>query len=63
MYLIICLCLCLNNLGYTAAEARFGLRAAHGNLSAAVLYITKQREDKAKAKKEEEAEAQLNRLI
>ncbi|PNF44037.1 hypothetical protein B7P43_G16238, partial [Cryptotermes secundus] len=51
----------LMELGYTAAEARFGLRAAHGNLSAAVLYITKQREDKVKAKKEEEAETQLNR--
>lgn len=51
----------LMELGYTAAEARFGLRAAHGNLSAAVVYITKQREDKAEAKKKEEAETQLNR--
>jgi hypothetical protein len=63
LHLNICLCLYLNNLGYTAAEARFGLRAAHGNLSTAVVYITKQREDKVEAMKKEEAETQLNRLI
>jgi hypothetical protein len=60
---MICFCLYLNNLGYTAAEARFGLRAARGNLSVAVVCITKQREDKAEAKRREEAETQLNRLI
>jgi hypothetical protein len=51
----------ITNLGYTAVEARFGLRAAHGDLSAAVVYITKQRADKAEAKKMEEAERELNR--
>ncbi|GFG28527.1 hypothetical protein Cfor_03640 [Coptotermes formosanus] len=51
----------LVELGYTAVEARFGLRAAHGDLSEAVEYITKQRADKAGAKKMEEAERQLNR--
>jgi len=51
----------VHNLGYTAVEARFGLRAAHGDLSAAVVYITKQRADKAEAKKMEEAERELNR--
>lgn len=51
----------INNLGYTAVEARFGLRAAHGDLSAAVVYITKQRADKAEAKKVEEVERGLNR--
>lgn len=51
----------LMELGYTAVEARFGLRAAHGDLSSAVVYITKQRADKAEAKKMEEAEKELNR--
>jgi hypothetical protein len=32
-------------------------------VSAAVVYITKQQEDKAEAKRKEEAETQLNRLM
>ena len=51
----------VHNIGYTAVEARFGLRAAHGDMSTAVVYITKQRADKAEAKKMEEAERELNR--
>jgi hypothetical protein len=56
-----CIYIYINNLGYTAAEARLGLRAAHGDLSAAVVYITKQRADRAEAKKKEDAERHLNR--
>jgi hypothetical protein len=55
------MCYFLHNLGYTAVEARFGLRAAHGDLSSAVVYINKQRDDKTEAKKMEETERELNR--
>ncbi|KDR09755.1 NEDD8 ultimate buster 1 [Zootermopsis nevadensis] len=51
----------LIELGYTAAEARFGLRAAHGDLSTAEVYIAKQRADRAESKNKEKAERQLNR--
>jgi hypothetical protein len=46
----------INNLGYRAVEACFGLCAAYGDLSAALVYITKERADKAEAKKIEETE-------
>ncbi|KAJ4443419.1 hypothetical protein ANN_05087 [Periplaneta americana] len=50
----------LIELGYTPAEARLGLRAAHGDLSSAVEHINKRRTEKHEAKKKEEAENRLN---
>ncbi|GLG96153.1 NEDD8 ultimate buster 1 [Gryllus bimaculatus] len=55
-------CLCqLMELGYTASEARLGLRAAHGNIGGAVELITRRREEREQLRKKEEAERKQNR--
>ena len=47
--------------GYKTVEARLGLRATHGDLSAAVEYINKRRKERDEVKHKEREEIQLNR--
>lgn len=52
--------ICFNlKLGYTAAEARIGLRASSNNIDQAITYIIERRESRKKARKIGKAERNI----
>nr|XP_006821424.1 PREDICTED: NEDD8 ultimate buster 1-like [Saccoglossus kowalevskii] len=50
------------SMGFTEAEARLGLRAAHGNIQSAVIKITDKREERKKIRKKEAEEKRRKKL-